>query len=137
MTKQRSLTRIERNLKRVYRRDLGLAESAPDVRNFFFYAIRELFTQIFADRINVGFTDVRLDANSARGFVCSARLRAEPEFKTWWQGSELPDVMSRLAESANHQLMHLAEHNPLKTEVKMYPTPGHTGRFFGVHSRGR
>ncbi len=118
MTHQQSFTRIENELLPQLRKRLNEAESTEDVKKFFAYCLRDLFTQILPGRPEVGLDELVLQPGGAPPFHLGDGLRAAPGFAEAWTNSDLPQIVARFAEAACHRHRHL-EKNPEKTEAKI------------------
>ena len=123
MTMQISFSKYEQALRGDYRKKINSAESTEDVKKFFVRTVIELFEKALDRKVVVDYDDVHLDPKRKDGFVISERLRTVPGFVSAWSGSDLPDIVRRMAESAIKRHKRLEAHRN-KTEAKMYPTPG-------------
>ena len=98
------------------------AESTEDVKKFFVYTVQELFKDVFGDSVEVAYDDVVLTPGDQSHYrIKEEILRSEPLISTC-RNSDLPDVLSRLAESAVNRYRHL-DKNPEKTELKIRMRP--------------
>ncbi|MFZ5759772.1 MAG: hypothetical protein ACOY4H_07930 [Thermodesulfobacteriota bacterium] len=118
MTTQLSFSKIENELLPEFRRKIGAAESTADVKKFFVYTMQELFRQVFAGQIEVGFDDIALLPNQAPPYSISATVQDHDSFSVIWASSDLPHVISRFTETALNRYRHL-EKNPGRTEAKI------------------
>jgi hypothetical protein len=118
MTKQLSFTKYERKILPDYRQRISSAESTQDVKNFFVYMVGLLFSEIFSDQILLEESDVKLTPGQSAGYQLSKRLRGKREFKDIWEGSDLSDLLNRMAEVACKRYRHLEKH-PERTLSKM------------------
>jgi hypothetical protein len=123
MTKQISFTKIENEVRPMFRERLNHCESTEDVKKEFVYAVTELLHKVLENAVEIRYEDVALDLASDDCFSVSDGLKAKPEFAAAWEGSDLPRIMRGLAEVARKHYEHL-DKNPTKTEAKMYPNPG-------------
>jgi hypothetical protein len=129
MEKQKSLVKIEQEIRRSFRKDLSVAESTLDIKKFFTAAVQKLFAKVFDEEIRIDFDDIRLNDAAESGFLLNPDLKGDVAFRRHWDSTELPAIIGRLAENANHHIGHLEKNNPHKTEMKIFPTPSHAGRF--------
>jgi hypothetical protein len=113
-----SYSRIENEILPKFRKQISEAESAEDLKNVFTYSMQELFRQIFAEKIAVGMEDVKLMPDNEPPFEISRDIQAEEGFTSVWNNSDLPNIMTRLSETAAHRYLHLAK-NLKKTEAKI------------------
>jgi hypothetical protein len=118
MTKTRSFSKAENELLPKFRKLTNEAESTEDVKKFFVYCIQELFDHALDGRLNLQFGDVGLQPEGKRPFFISDQVQANADFSEVWQNSDLPHIVSRLAEQALGHYRHL-EKNPAKTEAKI------------------
>lgn len=118
MTRQRSFTKYEHKVFPNFRQQISKAESTEDVKKFFVYATRELFEQISEGVFDVEYEDVALAPHEESQYVVSKRLLSNEDFASVWTDSDLPDVVSRLADSAMSRYKHLEKH-PEKTSAKI------------------
>lgn len=113
-----SYSRIENEILPKFRKQISEAESAEDLKNLFSYSIQELFRQIFAEKIDIGIEGVKLMPENQPPFEISQQIQAEEAFASVWNNSDLPNIMTRLSETASHRYLHLAK-NLKKTEAKI------------------
>jgi len=118
MSEQRSFTKYENQILPTFRKRINDAESTEDVRKFFAYTVGDLFEKVFSGRVSLEYGDVALDAAATPPYALSARLRDVEAFSSVYGASDLPNVLTRLAETAAHRLRHL-EKNPQKTNAKI------------------
>ena len=118
MTRQQSFTRIENDLLPQFRKQISEAESIEDVRNFFRYCVRELFSQASGGRVVAGDEEISLVPEGEELFRIGERVRSTAAFAEIWEGSDLPQIVTRFAEAARNRHRHLAR-NPEKTEAKI------------------
>lgn len=118
MTTRFSFSKNEQELLPVYRKKLNSAESTEDVRNFFTRTVTGLFDSVFSDVVSVRNEDIFLRPDASPFFGLSTRLAGDPRFQEVWNGSDLPNVVGRLAKSARCRFRHL-EKKPEKTEAKI------------------
>ena len=113
-----SYSRIENGILPKFRKQISEAESTEDLKNVFSYSMQELFRQIFAEKIVVGIEDVKLVPDNRPPFAISPEIQAEEAFSSVWNNSDLPNIITRLSETAAHRHLHLAK-NLKKTEAKI------------------
>ncbi|MBN1931751.1 MAG: hypothetical protein JW786_09115 [Desulfobacterales bacterium] len=118
MTKQLSFTKYEHEILPEYRQNLNKAESTEDVKKFFVYTVRELFKNIFEDKIDFEYDDISLMPDSKVNYKMSERLVSTEAFASLWSDSDLPHLIARLAESAMNRYNHLEKHQE-KTDAKI------------------
>ena len=130
MARQRSFAKIEQEIRRGYRNNLNIANSAEEVKKFFHYAVREFFLEVFQGEIMIDFDDVRMDARKEGGVAYSEALMSNGEFRQALDDSDLPRIMGELAGSGLNRIKHLEEKQPDKTENKPFQTHSGAGRSF-------
>jgi hypothetical protein len=118
MTTQISYTKYENQLLPGFREKLNMAESTEDVRKFFIYTIRDLFNAVFEEKLDMDHEDIGFDPDRDPPYYFGNRPLAHQEFSSAWNGSDLPRVVNRLADSAVRRYRHL-EKNPEKTNSKI------------------
>lgn len=118
MTKQISFSKYEQKILPGFRQKINEAESTEDVKKFFIYTIKELLESILPEKFGFEYEDVVLMPNSEPYYVLSERLLSSDAFKSVWNDSDLPHLLSRLAKPAMHRYKHLQKH-PEKTEAKI------------------
>lgn len=121
MSKQISYSRIEQNLLPGFRQNINHATSTEELKKFFGFAIRELFTGVFKTELEFSPEDVVLAPDVDSRFTLSSRMQANELFTATWRESDLPHIVGRLAETAVNHYRHLAK-NPGKTELKIHHT---------------
>ncbi|EPR41815.1 hypothetical protein dsx2_2981 [Desulfovibrio sp. X2] len=119
MTKQVSFTKIENQLRPLFRERLDQAESVEDVKKFFVYTARELLDSALGVMGTTRYEDVSLAPHLAEGYEFSPGFAMRSDFKDAWSESDLSRIMQDFAETACKRYRHL-EKNPAKTEAKMY-----------------
>ena len=125
-----SFSHIEQELRHSYRNNLNNAESDEDVKKFFVYIVSALFNQAYEGQIRLSPEDITLDEKKQEYFFLRNTLMNNTSFMQVWNGSDLPKIVRRMAESAVNRIKHLEGKHPDKTEAKMYPTPSHSGQRF-------
>lgn len=118
MTLQLSFSKYENELLPNFREKTSMAESTEDVKKFFGYTAKELFSAVFRDKFSVEADDVMLAAEEEPYYTVSERLMGLKEFTDVWNGSDLSHVTGRLAKTAMHRYKHLAK-KPEKTNTKI------------------
>ena len=118
MIKQLSFTRYEHKILPNFRQMLGKAESTEDVKKFFVYTVKELFENIFKEKIEIEYEDIKLMPDQAPYYRLSERLVSTIDFASVWNNSDLSRIIKRLAESAMGRFKHLKK-RPEKTEAKI------------------
>jgi hypothetical protein len=118
MTKQLSFSGYEREILPQFREKLNKAESTEDVKKFFIRTVKELFNKIIDGKIKIEAKDIGLLPDSEACYYMNKRLRTHELLKSYWDESDLPRVIHRLAESAAGRYKHLEKH-PEKTQAKI------------------
>jgi len=118
MTKQLSFTKYEHKVLPNFRQKINRAESTEDVKKFFVYTCMELFDDIFKGEINFEYEDFKLMPERNPRYEFSERILPSESFNSVWNDSDLPRVVSRLAESAVHRYKHLVK-GSVKTDSKI------------------
>jgi hypothetical protein len=119
MTTQLSFTKDENELLPDFRNKIGKAESTEDVKKIFTQTMGILLKRIFTERLQIEYGDVSLNVmNGSATFSVSQRLGSKPEFVEIWEKSDLPNVIGRLAQTAQNRYKHLEKH-PEKTNAKI------------------
>lgn len=112
-----SYTKYENEVIHKYRDNLNHAESVEDVKKFFSYTMQELMHKVFDNQLDIHYEDVQLSVNGNPGYSISSELKRQTAFAQVWEDSDLPAIVSRLAESGIHRFRHLSGH-PEKTKAK-------------------
>ncbi len=118
MSKQISFTKYEHQIVPEFREKINKAESPEDVRASFSYTVRELFDNIFKDRITVTDDDIILVPDKDQQYMFSDQLKSRSDFTSVWENSDLPRLVQDLASSAVRRYKHLEKH-PERTESKI------------------
>jgi hypothetical protein len=118
MTEKLSFTKYEHECLPAFRQRISKAESAEDVRKVFAYTTRLLMEKIFAGGVKFGDDDATLDPSGDSPFSLNDRLFSNEGFKSAWNNSDLPRMVSRFAETAARRIKHLEKH-PEKTDAKI------------------
>lgn len=118
MSKQISFSKHEQKVLPNFRQKISQSESTEDVKKFFVYTVQELLESILAGKIEFEYEDAALMPGSEPYYILSKRLLSSVEFKSVWNDSDLPRLLSRLAETAMHRYKHLQK-RPEKTESKI------------------
>jgi len=118
MTRMLSFSKAENDLLPKFRKLTNEAESTEDVKKFFVYCMQELFAQTFNGQLELRFEEVGLQPEADPCFFISEQVRSRDDFTEMWQGSDLPQIVTRFAELAVGHYKHL-EKNPKKTEAKI------------------
>ncbi|MCF8030823.1 MAG: hypothetical protein K9J48_02905 [Desulfohalobiaceae bacterium] len=129
MSQRISYTKIENELWPEYRDRLNKAESTEDVKKFFAYTAMELLAQILESReIKPRFEDVQLDPEGERNYILSARLSDRQEVADLLAGSDLSDILQRLARAAVKRYQHLSR-NPDRSRFGTFYDKSRSGSF--------
>ncbi|MEA1900935.1 MAG: hypothetical protein U9N47_09275 [Thermodesulfobacteriota bacterium] len=118
MSKQISFSKYEQKVLPNFRQKISQAESTEDVKKFFVYTAQELLESIFAGKIDFKYEDIELIPGKKPHYLLSKQFAFSDEFKSVWKDSDLPRLLSRLAETAVHRYKHLKK-RPEKTESKI------------------
>jgi len=118
MARQLSFSKNEQNILPIFRQKINLAESTEDVKKFFAYTVKELFSSIFSQEIDMLYDDVEFAPSEDSYFVVSDRLLSIKRFTDVWNSSDLPKVVARFAKSAMNRYKRLEKH-PEKTDAKI------------------
>jgi len=118
MSKQISFSKYEQKVLPNFRQKISRAESTEDVKKFFVYTAQELLESIFAGKIDFKYEDIELIPGKEPHYLLSKQFAFSDEFKSVWKDSDLPRLLSRLAETAVHRYKHLKK-RPEKTEAKI------------------
>ena len=118
MTRRLSFTKYEHEVLPDFRKKINRAESTEDVKKFFAYTAKALFENVFQGKMDLEHEDFFLMPDCHPHCSFSERLSSHEDFKSMWNGSDLPQVVHRLAKSAMGRYKHLEKH-PEKTEAKI------------------
>ena len=118
MTNQLSFTKHEHKILPNFRQKINTAESSEDLKKFFVYTATELFEDIFTDKIKFSYDDIALMPETPPHYVLHKRLLDSEIFTSVWNNSDLPRLISHLAESTMNHYKRLAK-NPEKAEKKI------------------
>ena len=113
-----SFTRHEHEILPNFRQRINKAESTEDVKKFFVYTVKKLCENIFEGEMDFRYEDFKLTWHKEPYYTLSDRLHSLEIFNNVWNGSDLPRVIKRLADSAVRRYKHL-EKSPEKTEAKI------------------
>ena len=111
-------TRHERQILPNFRQKISKAESTEDVKKFFVYIVKKLFKNVFKGQMEFDYEEFKLIPDSEPYFRLSERLLSSKDFTSVWNDSDLPRVVSRLAESSIYRYKRLEKH-PDKTDSKI------------------
>lgn len=123
MTTQLSFTKQEQGARSRFREMMTQAESTEDVKKFFYQTVRDLLTEICDTLPAFNIQDVQLDLDRGEGYRLSDGLMKDGGLGSLMQGSDLDDILGRLARNAWGRYRQL-EKNPAKSEQKIFPVPG-------------
>jgi hypothetical protein len=118
MSKQISFSKYEQKVLPNFRQKISAAESTEDVKKFFVYTVQELLESILPEKFGFEYEDIVLMPEKKPYYMLSERLLSFDAFKSVWNDSDLPRLLSRLAESALNRYKHLKK-RPEKTESKI------------------
>ncbi len=123
MTHMVSYTKFENMVLPSFKINLSNAASTEDVKKFHRYAVRALFDHLGIEDQNIDRERVRLAPESEEGYILDGVIFANATLREAWKGSDLPRIMTRLAQSAVKRFKRLAG-SPEKTEQKIYHLEG-------------
>lgn len=122
MEKQISVAKYENTILPGFRNKISKAESTEDVKKFFVYTVRELLVNVFQDNQYRDFDAIALATSGELPYHLDKNRIGEQAavdaFLNVWENSDLPRVISGLAEAALHRWRHLSK-NPEKTTAKI------------------
>ena len=118
MTERISFTKYEHHSIPLFREKINKAESIDDVKKVFAQTMRLLLKDILRDQVKLKDDDVVLQPDSKIPYEVSDRLLSSKNFKSLWDSSDLPQVISRFAQSASGRYRRL-EKKPEKTESRV------------------
>jgi hypothetical protein len=120
MTHQQSFTKVEKEVQQSLKKKMMLAESTEDVKKFFYQVVQDLVHNVTEGQVELSPEDLWLDPGAEAGYRLSSELLESPSFRPYWESSDLPNILQRMAELAVHRYIHLDKH-PDKTDSKMFP----------------
>lgn len=120
MTHQQSFTKVEKEVLQSLKKKMMLAESTEDVKKFFYQVIQDLIHNVTEGEVELNPEDLWLDPTSEAGYQLSSDLLESPKFRSYWDNSDLPNILHRMAELAVHRSIRLDKH-PDKTDSKIFP----------------
>lgn len=100
-----------------FRQRISGAESDVDVSKFFGYSVKELLGEVLGEEVFVTDEDIELTPASEPFFRLRGSLLGYQKFADIWESSDMPSIISRMAETASHRITHLRS-NQLKTNAK-------------------
>ena len=118
MEKKLSFRKYEKKIMPQFREKMNKAESTEDVKKFFTQTVEELLNHILDRAVKFQDNDVLLLPDVKPYYQISERLQTVEPLKSYWIDSDLPHIISRLADSACGRYRHLEKH-PEKTESKI------------------
>jgi hypothetical protein len=118
MTKQLSFTKQSNKVLPGFRQKTNLAESSEDVKKFFAYSVQELLENVFTGTIHFDYGDIALTPDTPPYYAVKETVLSDEHFASIWQGSDLPHLIARMAETAQNRYTHLEKH-PDKTDAKI------------------
>ena len=127
MSQRISFTKIENELWPEYRDRLNKAESTEDVKKFFAYTATELLNQVLESRgAKARFEDVQLNPEGDGLFTLSSDFRESRDVSEVFHGSDLQDILERMARAAVKRYQHLSR-NPNKSRFGSFFDKSRTG----------
>jgi hypothetical protein len=118
MTERISFTKYEHDSIPLFREKINKAESIEDIKKVFAQTMRLLLKDILHEQLKVMDDDVVLQPNNKTPYEVSDRLLSSKNFRSLWESSDLPHVISRFAQSASGRYRRL-EKKPEKTESRI------------------
>jgi hypothetical protein len=118
MAEKISFTKYEHECLPAFRQRINKAESAEDVRKVFAYTTRILMEKVFSGTLKFRDDDVTLERSGEAPFSINRGLFAAGDFKSAWNNSDLPRMVTRFAETAARRIKHMERH-PEKTDAKI------------------
>jgi hypothetical protein len=118
MNETQSYSKLEKELVHEFRDKLNHAESVEDVKKFFCYTVRDLFSRSMDNGKVLESSDLVLLPDSKPHFKVGGDIVGDPTFKMIWQNSDLANITGRFADAAAHKYKHLLK-NPAKSKMKI------------------
>lgn len=124
MSTQQSFTKIEHALLPGFRNQIGRAETPEEVKTIFTSSVLDFFQNAFAGELEVRFEDVTLQPDAEPFYKLDRRLKGSLGFAPVWQGSDLPQIIGRMADTAAKRYHFLAKPvDKTKSGVRMESGP--------------
>jgi hypothetical protein len=112
MSNRSPYVRIEQEVLPGFRHRLDRARSVEEIRVCFAQEVRALLTRVCATDLHMGCDEIRLDPGGNPPYQLSLRILTQQPVAASWIGSDLPEVIGRIAEAARHRHVHLQQHPP-------------------------
>ncbi len=121
MEEKVSFSVLEKEFMHVLRSGINNSEDKIDLENHFSNTMKIFLQRIFEHEhipADVDDFDVTFDPGARDYFTISGKLRQMGWFKGLWEGSDLPSVIGRFADSTHKKYLHLDKHRE-KTRFKI------------------
>ncbi|MCP4132846.1 MAG: hypothetical protein GY754_17910 [bacterium] len=119
MTKQVSFSTLGNKYMHQLRHKVSHAEDKIDLENQFSYTITNFLKKVFEGKnLTIAAYDVVLNPGAVNFFTLSSKLLNSKVFMDAWDGSDMPHVIKKFADTACHRYIHLDKHSE-KTENKL------------------
>ena len=116
--KFRSFTEEEKAFTGKFRNQIKATEDLSDLRSFFSNTVAELLSAAFGSTLIIDGGDITFEPALAEHFSLSGRLLESALFMETWNNSNLPHIVGKAADTAQHRYLHLNKHQE-KTEKKI------------------
>jgi hypothetical protein len=118
MSRRISFTKLENELVRSYREKINTASAAEDITSAFSGTMSKLLAGALGERMPEVRDAVTFDPRAKPFYRLSDVLNSDKVFKGVMEESDLPQIISRFAETANRRRRRILEHRE-KTEAKI------------------
>jgi len=116
-----SFSVLEKEFAHVFRSGINCSEDKVDLGNHFSKTMKTLLQKVFEHEhipVDVDDADITFDPGARHYYALSGRLRRLGSFKGLWEGSDLPSVIERFADSTHKKYLHMDKHRE-KTRFKI------------------
>lgn len=119
MDRQRSFTSLSKEYMPRLRDRMSNSEDCVDLeKHFSFLAVDFINRALPESAVPAGPEDILFDPRSKRHFSVSNSLLDSDDFQDLWRNSDLPHLITKMADSAYGRYLHLHKHTA-KTEKKI------------------
>jgi len=116
-----SFSVLEKEFAHVFRNGINSSEDKIDLGNHFSRTMKTLLQKVFEHEhipVDVDDSDITFNPEARHYYTISGKLRQTGSFKGLWEGSDLPSVIERFADSTHKKYLHLDRHRE-KTRFKI------------------
>lgn len=113
-----SFSTVSHDFVHNFRERMNHSENITDLMNNFSYTVSLFINTVSKKPLGASVGDITFMPDSSKHFKINEALFSIADFKAMYDESDMDNIISKFAETANHRYMHLMKHNE-RTNAKI------------------